>query len=54
MYNQGMVSTNNYDSTLKHINSIDSNGCGPSKNWEKIFGPPLLDQKQRSYENKKD
>jgi hypothetical protein len=53
-YNKGRPSTKNYDSTLKQVNSIDSDGCRPSENWEKFFCPPQRDHRQWSFDTRKD
>jgi hypothetical protein len=34
---------NNY---TKHVNNIDSYGCGPPEIWEKNFGPPPQERKE--------
>jgi hypothetical protein len=33
----------------KQENSIDSDGCEPLENWEKNFGPPPQERKQRIF-----
>jgi hypothetical protein len=45
-YNKGRQNTTNFDNTIKHINNIDSDGCGPPENLEKIFGPPQSEHRQ--------
>jgi hypothetical protein len=42
---------NNY---LKHVNNIDSDGCGLPKNWEKNFGPPPQERKERAFNYRRD
>jgi hypothetical protein len=32
----------------KPVHNIDSNGCGPPENWEKIFGTPLQETHPRT------
>jgi hypothetical protein len=32
----------------KHVHNIDSDGCGPSKNWEKNYGTPSQHTTQRT------
>jgi hypothetical protein len=36
---------NNYP---KHVNNIDSNHCGPLEIWDKNFGPPPQERKERA------
>jgi hypothetical protein len=42
---------NNY---LKHVNNINSDGCGPPENKEKNFGPPPQEMKERSSNYRRD
>jgi hypothetical protein len=36
-YSKSRESTSNFDTPHKQVHSIDSNGCGPPENWEKIL-----------------
>jgi hypothetical protein len=40
----------NQHSYPKKINSIDSDGCGPPKNWKKNFGSALQERSQRTFD----
>jgi hypothetical protein len=48
-YIKSRENTSNFDTTHKHVNSIDSDGCGPPENWEKKFRPPRLESESRTY-----
>jgi hypothetical protein len=53
-YSRGKPSTNNYDVTMKHMKTIDSDGCGHPGIWENFFGPSQPDHRQRSIDTRKD
>jgi hypothetical protein len=38
-YNKSRESMLSFDNAHKHIHNINSDGCEPRENWEKIFGP---------------
>jgi hypothetical protein len=38
----------------KRVHSIDSYACGPTKNWERNFGPPPQQRSQRPSEQRSD
>jgi hypothetical protein len=40
----------NQHSYPKPIHSIDSDGCGPLENWEKIFGSPPQERNSRTFD----
>jgi hypothetical protein len=39
-YSKRRESTLSFDSSHKKVHNIDSDGCGPPKNWEKNYRPP--------------
>jgi hypothetical protein len=53
-YSKSKESTSNFDTTHKQVHSIDSDGCGPPENWEKIFRPLRLESKSRMYHHRRD
>jgi hypothetical protein len=42
----------NQRSYPKPMHSIDSNGCGPSENWEKNFGTPMQQTHLRTFDQR--
>jgi hypothetical protein len=48
-YIKGRVNTSSFDTTHKQVHSIDSDGCGEPKNWEKNFRPPQIESESRTY-----
>jgi hypothetical protein len=43
-----------FDNVHKKIHNIDLNGCRPPENWEKNFGPPQLENRNRDFDTRKD
>jgi hypothetical protein len=49
-YSKSRDSTSNFDTTHKQVvHCIDSDGCGPLKNWEKNFRPSRQESESRTY-----
>jgi hypothetical protein len=53
-YSKSRENTSNFDTTNKQVHSIDSDGCGPPKKWEKKFRPLWLESKSRTYTPRRD
>jgi hypothetical protein len=53
-YSKSRESITNFDIPHMQIHIIDSDGCGPPKNWEKIFGPPQPENGNRTFKSKRD
>jgi hypothetical protein len=53
-YNKSRESTMSFDDVTKQIHSTDSDGCGPLENWEKHFGPPEPENRNISFDTRKD
>jgi hypothetical protein len=53
-YNKSKESTLSFDTSHKQVHNIDSDGCGPSENWEKNFRLPWPESKNRTYDSKRD
>jgi hypothetical protein len=53
-YSKSRENTSNFGTIHKQVHTIDSDGCGPLKNWEKIFRPPRLESKNRAYTPRRD
>jgi hypothetical protein len=52
-YNKSKEGTSSFHTSHKQVHSIDSDGCGPSENWEKIFRPPRLESENKTYNLKR-
>jgi hypothetical protein len=44
----------NFDMARNQVHNIDSDGCGPPKNWEMNFRPPQQESESRLYDPRKD
>jgi hypothetical protein len=53
-YSKSRESIMNFDTPHKQIHNIDSDGCGPSENWEKNFGPPQPEGRNMTFDPKRD
>jgi hypothetical protein len=42
----------NQRSYPKPVHNIDSDGCGPPKNWERNFGTPLQERHKRTFDQR--
>jgi hypothetical protein len=42
------------NSYLKHVNNVNSDGCGLTENWEKNFGSPPLEWNERASNRRRD
>jgi hypothetical protein len=52
--NKSREGTMSFKNAHKQIHIIDLDGCGPPENWEKNFRPPQLDNRNRTFETRKD
>jgi hypothetical protein len=53
-YSKGKDDTPNFDASQKQVHSIDSDGCGPPKNWDKNFRSPRQESENRAYDPRRD
>jgi hypothetical protein len=53
-YSKGKEGAPTFDATHKQVHSINSDGCGPLKNWEKKFRPPRQESGSRVYDPRRD
>jgi hypothetical protein len=53
-YSKSRESTLSFDGPQKQVYIIDSDGCGPPKNWKKNFRPPRPESENRTYDSKRD
>jgi hypothetical protein len=53
-YSKSRESASNFETTHKQVHSIDSDGCGPLKNWKKFFRPLHLESESRTYNPRRD
>jgi hypothetical protein len=51
-YNKSRERTTTFKNVTKQIHNIDSDGCGPPENWEKNFGPPQPESRNRAFDRK--
>jgi hypothetical protein len=49
-YSKGKEGALTFNATYKQVNSIDSDGCRPPKNWEKNFRPLLQESDNQVYD----
>jgi hypothetical protein len=52
-YSRGKANTMSFDNATKQIHSIDSDGCGPTENWEKNFEPLHLENRNIAFTTRK-
>jgi hypothetical protein len=43
-----------FNSTTKQVHSIDFDGCRPPKIWEKKFGHPQSENRNRAFDTRKE
>jgi hypothetical protein len=43
---------NNQHNYPKHVHNIDSDGCGPPKNWEKNFRSPPQERSKKTFDHR--
>jgi hypothetical protein len=53
-YSKSRESTMSFDDAYKQIHNINSDGCGPPENWEKIFEPLQQENKNIAFATRKD
>jgi hypothetical protein len=53
-YSKSRDNTLSFDTTHKHVHSIDSDGCGAPKNWEKNVRPPQSESESRTNNPRRD
>jgi hypothetical protein len=53
-YNKGKKGAPTFNATHKQVHSIDSNGYGPPKNWEKNFRPARQERDDQVYDPRRD
>jgi hypothetical protein len=53
-YNKRKEGHSSFDTSHRQVHSIDLDGCGPPKNWEKNFRPPWPESENMSYDPRKD
>jgi hypothetical protein len=53
-YNKSKEGSSNFDTSHRHVQNIDSDGCGPPKNWERNFRPLRPENENKTYDPRKD
>jgi hypothetical protein len=47
-YNKSKEGASSFDTSHRHVQSIDSDGCGPPEIWERNFRPQRLESERWS------
>jgi hypothetical protein len=53
-YNKSREVTMSFKNAHEQIHIIYPDGCGPPENWEKNFGPPQLNNRNMTFNTRKD
>jgi hypothetical protein len=53
-YTRNKEGTSSFDIPHRQVHNIDSDGCGPPRNWDINFRPPQIESKNRTHDPRRD